>query len=82
MRFESPFDFFKRFGWCYFLMKITSIISDKLIVFVALNIYILYAPIEKKYPHFIFNSIMSIRQVVEGIFEILECLIPRYREKY
>ena len=62
-------------------MKITSFINDKLIVFVALNIFIFYAPIEKKYPNFLFKSIISIKQVGEGIFEILECLIPRYIEK-
>ena len=62
-------------------MKITSIISDKLIIFIALNVFIFYDPIEKKYPHFLFNCVMSIRQLVEGFFEILECLIPRYTEK-
>ena len=81
IKFESFFDFFRYFGWGFLIMKITSIISDKLIVFIVLNVFVFYDPIEKKYPHFLFNSVMSVRQLVEGIFEILECLIPRYTEK-
>lgn len=61
-------------------MKITSIISDKFILLIAFNVFIFYAPIEEKFPHFIFNTRMSIKQIVEGIFGVLECLIPRYEE--
>ena len=61
-------------------MKITSIISDKFILLIAFNVFIFYAPIEEKFPHFIFNTRMSIKQIVEGILGVLECLIPRYEE--
>lgn len=61
-------------------MKITSIISDKFILLITFNVFIFYAPIEEKFPHFIFNTRMSIKQIVEGIFGVLECLIPRYEE--
>ena len=62
-------------------MKACSIIGDRLILFVALNIFLLYAPINKKFPHFLFISRMYIKQIIEGTIGILECLIPRYEEE-
>ena len=77
---EDPIYSLKTFIWLYIIMKFASIIGDKFILYIALNVFIFYAPIEQKYPHFIFNTRMSIKQVVEGIFGMLECLIPRYEE--
>ena len=62
-------------------MKATSIIGDRLILLVTLNIFIFYAPINKKVPHFLFISRMYIKQIIEGTLGILECLIPRYEEE-
>ena len=62
-------------------MKVSSWIGDRFILFVALNIFIFYAPINKKFPDFLFVSRMSIKQVIEGTIGIIECLIPRYEEE-
>ena len=62
-------------------MKTSSIIGDRLILLVTLNIFIFYAPINKKCPHFLFISRMYIKQIIEGTLGLLECLIPRYEEE-
>ena len=62
-------------------MKASAIIGDRIILFVTLNIFILYAPINKKFPNFLFVSRMYIKQIIEGTLGILECLIPRYEEE-
>jgi len=62
-------------------MKACSIIGDRLILFVILNVFIFYAPINKKFPNFLFISRMYIKQIIEGTLGILECLIPRYEEE-
>ena len=62
-------------------MKVSSWIGDKFIFFVFLNIFIFYAPINKKFPHFLFISRMYIKQIIEGSIGILECLIPRFEEE-
>ena len=64
----------------YIIMKITSLVNDKFILFVIINIIILYAPIEKISPHGLFKVRMFFSQIVEGIVGILECLIPRYED--
>ena len=46
-----------------------------------LNILVFYAPINNKFPNFVFNSIMYVKQTIEGIFGIVECFIPRYVDK-
>ena len=64
----------------YVLMKITSWLSDKFIIYLILNILLLYAPLEIFCPHFIFKSRMSFKQIIEGIIGILVSLIPKYEE--
>ena len=64
----------------YLLMKITSFLTDKFILFFILNIIIFYAPIEKHCPHFVFKCRMTIKQIIEGIIVLLTCLIPKYEE--
>ena len=64
----------------YILMKITSWFNDKFIIYLILNILLLYAPLEKKCPHFIFKARMTFKQVIEGIIGLLFCLIPKYED--
>ena len=63
------------------LMKFAILVGDRFILLVTLNVFIFYAPINKKCPHFIFKTRMSIKQIIEGTVGILECLIPRYKEE-
>ena len=81
MNFEDPFLTIKTLSYIYLLMKVSSLLGDRFILFVTLNIFIFYAPINKKFPHFLFVSRMTIKQVIEGTIGILECLIPRYEEE-
>ena len=62
-------------------MKACSLIGDRLILLVILNVFIFYAPINKKFPNVLFVSRMYIKQIIEGPLGILECLIPRYEEE-
>ena len=81
MNFEDPILTIKTLSYIYLLMKVLSWIEDRFILFVFLNIFVFYAPINKKFPNFLFVSRMSIKQVIEGAIGIVECLIPRYEEK-
>ena len=81
MNFEEPILTIKVLSYIYLLMKVSSWIGDRFILFVVLNTFIFYAPINKKFPHFLFISRMTIKQVIEGTIGILECLIPRYEEE-
>ena len=65
----------------YILKKITSWFSDKFILYIMLNVLLLYAPLEKKCPHFLFKCRMSFKQIIEGIIGLIDCLIPKYEEK-
>ena len=65
----------------YILIKIFSILNDKYIIYVILNIVVLYAPLEKNFPHFLLKFRIALKQVIEGIIGILDCLIPKYEEK-
>jgi len=81
MNFEEPILTIKVLSYIYLLMKVSSWIGDRFILFVILNIFVFYSPINKKFPHFLFISRMTIKQVIEGTISILECLIPRYEEE-
>jgi hypothetical protein len=50
-------------------MKITSILNDKFIILLVLSIVVLYAPLEKNCPHFLFKCRMTFRQIIEGALE-------------
>ena len=65
----------------YLLEKITSILTDKFILYLTVNVILFYAPLEKNIPHFLFKLRMSFRQLVEGILGMADCLIPKYEEK-
>ena len=64
----------------YILMKLTSILNDKFIICLALNVIILYAPLEKNFPHFLFKSRMAFKQIIDGVIGILDAVIPKYEE--
>lgn len=64
----------------YLLMKITSFLNDKFIILLIFNIIILYAPLEKNFPHFLFHCRMTFKQIIEGVIGAFECLIPKYEE--
>ena len=59
---------------------IFSIFSDKFLLWIIANLFLLYSPINKKYPDFVFNIWMSCKQIVEGVLGIIECVIPAYEE--
>ena len=63
------------------LSKIINWFNEKIIVWFALNIIIFYGPLEKKYPYFLFKSIMFVSQIFDGIFGLLKCLILAYEEE-
>ena len=77
---EDPVLTLKTLIYFYLTMKIASLIGDRIILFVILNIFIFYSLIEKRCPHFLFIYRTYIKQIIEGSLGILECLIPRYIE--
>ena len=78
--FEDPFFTLKSLFYLSLTKTVSSILGDRFILLIVLNIFIFYAPIDKKYPHFIFTCRMYIKQIIEGVVGICECLIPRYTE--
>ena len=64
----------------YILMKITSLFNDKFMIYLILNIVMLYAPLEKKCPNFLFKCRITLKQIIEGVIGLLECMIPKYVE--
>ena len=78
--FENPIYSVKALMYIYLIMKFASLVGDRFILLVVLNIFVFYFPIEKKFPHFLFVSRMYTKQVIEGSIGIIECLIPRYQE--
>ena len=64
----------------YILRKIASIFSDKFILYLLLNIIILYAPFEKRCPNFLFKIKITFKQLIEGVIGLLDCLVPKYEE--
>ena len=78
---EDPGSTMRSFIYTYLCLIISRLLGDKFIIFFILNILIFYAPINNKFPNFIFNTIMFIKQTIESIFGIIECFIPRYVEK-
>ena len=77
---EDPVLTLKTLIYFYLTMKISSLIGDRIILFVILNIFIFYSLIEKRCPHFLFIYRTYIKQIIEGSLGIIECLIPRYIE--
>ena len=81
IRLEDPSSTIRSFIYTYLCLLLSILLGDKFIIFFILNIFVFYAPINDKFPNFIFNSIMYVKQTIEGIFGIVECFIPRYVDK-
>ena len=81
IRLEDPSSTIRSFIYTYLCLLLSKLLGDKFIIFFILNIFVFYAPINDKFPNFIFNSIMYVKQTIEGIFGIVECFIPRYVDK-
>ena len=78
---EDPIYTIKTFLYLYGLMKVVQLLGDRFILLIAMNVFIFYAPINKKIPNFLFITRMYIKQIIEGSIGIIECLIPRYEEE-
>ena len=63
------------------LSKIINLFNEKLIFWIALNVIIFYGPLEKKFPYFLFKSLMFVLQIFDGIFGLIKCIIPAYEEE-
>ena len=57
---------------------IFNLLSDKLILFIIMNLIIFYSPIENKSEHFLFKLKMAIKQTFEGIIGLIITFIPKY----
>ena len=81
IRLEDPSSTIRTFIYIYLLLLLSRLLGDKFILLLILNILIFYTPINNKFPNFIFNTIMTLKQTIEGILGILESFIPRYIDK-
>ena len=66
--------------YLFLLKKVSSWLGDKIILFVLLNVFIFYSPINKKFPHFLFYIRMYIKQIIEGTIGILICFFPTFEK--
>ena len=78
--FENYKNSFKELFKLYVIMKIINLINDKFLLLIAVNIIVFYFPLENKSDHFLFKGKMAVKQFIEGIIGLIECLIPRYEE--
>ena len=78
---EEPSSTIRTFVYIYSCLLLSLLLGDKFILLLILNILIFYTPINNKFPNFIFNTIMTLKQTIEGILGILESFIPRYIDK-
>ena len=67
--------------YLFLLKKVSSWLGDKIILFIVLNVFIFYAPINKKFPNFLFYTRMYIKQIIEGTVAILICFCPTCEKK-
>lgn len=65
----------------YIIMKVTWILNYKITLLLLSNLILFYGPLEGYCPHFLFKVKMTLIQIVEGIFGIIICLIPKYEEE-
>ena len=78
---EDPSSTIRTFVYIYSCLLLSILLGDKFILLLILNILIFYTPINNKFPNFIFNTIMTLKQTIEGVLGILESFIPRYIDK-
>ena len=65
----------------YGILKFLSLFPLFFIFWVLMNLWLLYAPINKFCPNFIFRGFIAVKQILEGVFGVIECLIPKYVEE-
>ena len=80
MSFEDKIFTIKTIIYLVLLIIISSWLGDKIIYFIILNVFILYSPINKVYPNFLFFTRMYIKQIIEGTICILICLFPTFEK--
>ncbi len=78
--FEDKILTIKTIIYLILLKKVSSKIGDKIIFGIVLNIFIFYAPINKKFPNFLFFTRMYIKQIIEGTVAIIICLFPTFEK--
>ena len=80
MSFEDKILTIKTIIYLFLLKKVSSWLGDKVIIFVLLNVFIFYSPINNKFPHFLFYTRMYIKQIIEGTIGILICFFPTFEK--
>ena len=65
----------------YGILKFLSLFPLFFIFWVLMNLALLYAPINKFCPNFIFRGFIAVKQILEGVIGVIECLIPKYVEE-
>ena len=65
----------------YLFSGISNLLGDRFIIFLILNVLLFYVPLDKNFPHFLFNIFIVCKQYFEGIRGIIICLIPKYEDK-
>ena len=60
----------------FLIMKITSLLSPKIILCFISNLCIFYSVIDNKFPYFVFKTRMAIKQIIEGIIVLIICIFP------
>ena len=64
----------------YFTSKIVNFFNDKFMFFLVSNIIAFHGLIEQFCPDSLFKARISVKQIIEGVIGIIECLIPRYED--
>ena len=77
---EHPFFTLKVLFGLYLISIIVGLFSDHLVVFVIMNFATFYGLINKYFPNFLFRIFMVVKQILEGVFGVIECAIPKYEE--
>lgn len=75
---DSYYESIKQIFILLIFAKIINLFNEKFIILIVINIIFFYGPLEKKCPYFLFKSRMFVKQIFEGIFGIIRCIIPKY----
>ena len=65
----------------FLFLKIIKRINMIFLCLIIGNTLIFYSPIEKKYPKFLFQIRMFIKEIIEGILCVIIALIPKCEKK-
>ncbi len=77
---EEPILTIKTLLYIFALIKVSSWLGDTYIMLIVMNVFIFYAPINKKFPNFLFYTRMYIKQIIEGTIAILICFFPTFEK--